>query len=318
MNKFLIKMLWYFLMLGIISGILLFIIYKNPQLVDRSYLKVTTPKATSLILGTSRAAQGFFPQTINEKVGKTFEGYIINHGFTLGLSPYGPSYERFIKQKIISGTKNGIYILEVDPYAFATPVQNVNDDTTYFFENLSFIGNISSSSTNPNLEYLSSYYSERHFAVEHWYNTLMDNKRAVLDNNIYGSMNVTVKKDAFSQSDRMEKRLSIYKRDAENVKFSPKRYEAFKRTIKYLQSRGTVYLVRVPVSEQMKEMEEFAFGQFDAKMQDAAKEFNCMYFNYINECKNYITTDGSHLQKESAQKLTEQICDSLLKYRKEI
>lgn len=308
-------MSWYFLMLLVISAILLFIIYKNPQLVDRSYLKVTTPKATSLILGTSRAAQGIFPQPINEKLGKTFDGYIVNHGFTLGLTPYGPSYERFIKQKIIEGTKNGIFILEVDPYAFATPIQNKNDDTTYFFENLSFIGNISNSSTNPNMEYLTGFYSERHFAMEHFYNTLMDNKRAILDNNIYGSMNVTVKKGAIAQGERMKKRLDSYKRDAANVKFSPRRYESFKRTVAYLETMGTVYLVRIPVSVMMKDMEEEAFSEFDSKMEEVAEANNCHYFNYINECENYLTTDGSHLHKESALKLTDQICDSLLKYR---
>jgi hypothetical protein len=316
MRSFLKKMAWYLLMLSLISGILLFIVFKNPNFIDRSYLKVTTPQATSLILGTSRAAQGFFPQQINSRVTKMFEGYIVNHSFTLGLSPYGYSYENFIKQKIAPNTKNGIFILEVSPYAFATPKQNVNDDSTYFAESHSFVGKISNSSTNPNIEYLTDYYSERHFAMEHLYNLIFDNKRAILDNNIYGSMSVTVKKGAVAQEERMKIRMASYRRDASNVKFSEKRYKSFIRTVKYLDGMGTVYIVRIPVSEMMKDMEEEAFPDFDDKIKSVAKKNNCNYFNYINDCKNYITTDGSHLHSESAQKLTEQICDSLLKYQK--
>lgn len=304
------------LLVLIVASVLLAIIYKQPNWVDHYYLKLTTPKATSLILGTSRASQGIIPQIINEKAGKTFDGYIVNHAFTMGLTPYGPSYERFIKLKIIDGTTNGIFILEVSPSAFCAPAPILND-TLKFTERNSFVGKITNSSTNPNIQYLTKFYSERHFAFEHFYDVLRNNDRAVLDNNIYGSMNVIVKADTANLNFRLKRRINYYLKEYDGIQFSQARFDAFKRMVQYLKQKGEVYIVRLPIAEPMVEVENKIFPDFDTIIGNYAKENNIHYFDYINDSKNYITTDGSHLYHPSAELVTTQLCDSLLKYRKE-
>lgn len=321
MKAFVIKILYYLLLITVLSSVLLFLIIKYPHWVDRYYLKVTTPKATSLILGTSRASQGIIPQIINDKLVGTFDGYIVNHAFTMGLTPYGPSYERFVKQKIEEGTKNGIYILEVSPSAFCAlatlpnDTKNIINDTSFFTERHSFVGKITNSSTNPNVQYLTKFYSERHFIFEHWYNEIINKDRAILENNPYGSMNVVVKADTVNLNFRLKRRLNYYLKEYEGIGFSQARFEAFDRMVQYLKERGKVYIVRLPIAELMMKEEMRIFPDFDQKMEAFAQQNGLHYFNYINYSKNYITTDGSHLYRPSADLITTQLCDSILKYK---
>lgn len=314
MKEFLVKVGYYLMLVLALSLILLVIIYLHPNWVDKYYLKVTTPKATSLILGTSRASQGIIPQIINEKVGKTFDGYIVNHGFTMGLTPFGPSYERFMKQKIVEGTTNGIYILEVSPSGFCAQTTFLND-TSRFMEREGFIGKITNSSTNPNIQYLTKFYSERHFIFEYLYSEILNKDRVILDNNMYGSMNVIVKADTANLNFRLKRRINYYLKEYNGYSFSQARFDAFERMVKYLQERGEVYLVRLPVSDIMMKEEYRMFPDFDERIEVFATKNNLHYFNYISYSKNYITTDGSHLYRPSAELLTTQLCDSLLKYR---
>jgi hypothetical protein len=319
MKQFLIKTGYYLLMIVAFSSILLFIIYKNPHWVDRYYLKVTTPKANSLILGTSRASQGILPQIMNDKLIGIFEGEIINHSFTMGLSPYGPAYEKFMKQKMKDETKNGLFILEVSPSAFCAlmhlpnDTNNIVNDTNYFTEQNSFVGKITNSSVNPNIQYLSKFYNERHFIFEHLYSVMANRDRAILDNNIYGSMNVSVKADTVNLNFRLKRRLKYYIKEYEGIGFSQARFDAFARMVQYLKERGEVYIIRLPIAELMMKEEMRIFPEFDQKMEVFAKENNLKYFNFIHVSKNYITTDGSHLYHPSAELLTEQLCDSIIR-----
>jgi len=82
MKKFIIKTaIFSFLTLSCF----LFVLSRADGNTDPFYIRFTTPKQASLILGTSRAAQGLQPAVINE-IGKT---QLFNYAFTLGQSPFG-------------------------------------------------------------------------------------------------------------------------------------------------------------------------------------------------------------------------------------
>ena len=57
--------------------------------VDAFYGRFTTPPAGSLVLGTSRSAQGIRLAVLTTRPGGQFEGPLLNYAFT--HSPYGPA-----------------------------------------------------------------------------------------------------------------------------------------------------------------------------------------------------------------------------------
>ena len=85
MNKFLLHTIA-FLLLCIISLYLLFS-FANEQN-DPFYIRFTTPEQSSLILGTSRAAQGILPAVLNEKLSRND---FFSYSFSGNISPYGPT-----------------------------------------------------------------------------------------------------------------------------------------------------------------------------------------------------------------------------------
>ena len=77
--------------------------------VDAFYGRFASPPAGSLVLGTSRAAQGIRPAVLSAQLGSRFEGPLLNYAFTLTHSPYGPAYVRSIQRKLRPEVKNGHY-----------------------------------------------------------------------------------------------------------------------------------------------------------------------------------------------------------------
>ena len=136
--------------------------YSHPAFVDEAYYKFTTPRASSLIIGTSRAAVGIVPYVINKRL---FGGEkrIINHSFTFGTSNFGPRYLREIQNKLrFNHEHNEVFIISVDPWSLSIDKKD-KDDTNSFIEikNDVFVGGLRSSSVNPNVEYLRKYWINR-------------------------------------------------------------------------------------------------------------------------------------------------------------
>ena len=95
---------------------------------DVNYFKFSSPKSSSMILGTSRALQGLVPQAIDSVTGRND---LLNFAFTLGNSPYGKVYLDAIKKKIDRSKKNGIFILAVDPWAISSLSVQPNNEIIF-------------------------------------------------------------------------------------------------------------------------------------------------------------------------------------------
>ena len=68
---------------------------------DEYYLRFTTERQRSMILGGSRAAQGLHPDILNARAGADrFEGPLYGFAFTIAHSPYGPAYLHAIVEKL--------------------------------------------------------------------------------------------------------------------------------------------------------------------------------------------------------------------------
>lgn len=307
MKKFFLKGIVFVSIFLFLSGTYLYVIYRNPELVDEAYYKFTTPRASSLIIGTSRSAVGIVPSILNEKL-LLGEQKIINHSFTFGTSNYGPRYLQEIKQKLNPNVKNGLFIVSVDPWALSIDI-NAKDDTSSFIEikNSVFVGGLKSSSVNPNFEYLKKYWGNRFSPIVQVVkrSTSYENQWVLQHD---GWMEINVPCDSFSVSHRLELGLSDYSKT--NVKLSETRFQYLEKIINYLQKRGSVVLVRLPVTSQMKKLENISFPDFEKKIFSIAKKNQVPYFNYF-ERDDYAFVDVHHLEKNSAIRLSQQLCDSI-------
>lgn len=315
MKKFLLNTLLYFILLGIIVSIYISIIYFRPDLVDYFYYRFTTERSNSLILGGSRAAQGIKPQVFNNRICNN-DNKIINHSFALGPSNFGQNYFREIKQKLKPNGDNGLFIISVVPWNFATDITNVQDDSLLFFEvrqNL-FVGNLKSSSSNPNLEYLWKYWNDKFSVFEMSFKHLIDYK-GILKLHADGWLEVNIAMDSTSVRKRIKNTTRGYTERSKYVKWSNTRYHYFEEIVNYLHKRGEVYIVRLPASRNMAELEYKKFPDFDKNINAIALKYDIPYINYMGESGNFLTTDTHHLWKEESERISNYFCDSIIYYR---
>ena len=316
MTKFIKKIILYFILLGIISILYVLVIYYNPYLVDNFYYRFTTNKAKSLILGTSRSAQGIKPSIINKIIPHT-DNKIINHSFAIGPSSYGPNYYKEIYNKLDTSSTSGLFILSVDPWSLTVKKTNINDDTLDFFEvkGKLFVGNLKSCSSNPNYEYLWEYWGNKYSIFENVFKHLI-NYHGILELHKDGWLEVNIKMDSTSVQDRILSSTNEYKEKAKTLKLSNTRFLYLEKIITYLKNRGEIYFVRLPVSLGMAEIEKTYFPEFDYKIIEFSEKCNIKYINFFEDSGEYKTIDTHHLWREESERISNQICDSILEYRK--
>ncbi|MBC8488217.1 MAG: hypothetical protein H8D45_19485 [Bacteroidetes bacterium] len=309
MRKFLNKIILYLLLLGVLTFFYTLIIYFRPDLVDAFYYKFTTEKANSFILGTSRPAQGIKPEIINKLI-CTEDNEIINHSFAIGPSSYGPNYYREITNKLSKDSIKGIFVLSVDPWSLATGIGNINDDSLQFFEareNL-FVGNLKSSSNNPNFDYLLNYWGDKFSPFVQIFKLLINYKNLIVLHSD-GWLEVSIAMDSASVNSRIQKSTEEYKE--KKVKLSNTRFYYLDKIIALLKNKGDVFLVRLPVSSQMAQLEKDKFSEFDKMVQFYADKNHIKYFNFIEESGKYRTIDTHHLYKKESERFTYRLCDSI-------
>ncbi len=266
---------------------------------DGHYVKFTSPRQSSLILGTSKAAQGLQPKIMNHFLGRKD---IYNYSFTLGHSPYGPAYLESIKKKIKPDTQNGIFIVTVDPYSLSSQLKNP-DDLASFRENGRFIEDIKFVNKNPNLEYLIWHYPKQYiYLITSKLNYVNDD---FLHNDGWEEVNVSMKEEILKE--RISGKLKEYSKNLSSYKFSQVRYLYLEKTIHFLQQHGKVYLVRLPVSKPFLEMENSVMLNFDHIMENLSINNNIPFLNFTAESSEYEYTDGNHLYKTSGAMVSQKI-----------
>lgn len=276
--------------------------------VDPYYLRFTTPVQKSMILGTSRSAQGLQPSVFNGEGPLSFEGPMYNFSFTGTHSPWGEAYLRVIRMKLDASAKNGIFILEVNPRSISYRFQNnPSENPELFHEKGTVLDKISSVTQKPNFEFFEKFYED------YYYNIFLRNivpQDVVLQKD--GWVRITCRMDEFNVNRRKSKTVRTVRDEfASAYKYSPKRYEALREAIELLKQHGHVYLVRLPVSVEVRGLEENYMGDFDEKIASIAAETGARYLNLIDLSDTMRTTDGHHLYKDDGLKVTQILYDKI-------
>ena len=267
--------------------------------VDAFYGRFTTPMAGSLVLGTSRAAQGIQPAVLAARLGGQFEGPLLNYAFTLTHSPYGPAYLASIRRKLRPGVKNGLFIVAVDPWSLS-----LTGPEGKFPEDNSFIGQLHQVSQNPNLPYLARYQTKP------FYRLLLDYATATERLHPDGWLEVRIGTDSAQVRTRTARKLHDYRLLAASQHLSAGRLAALRQTIEFLKQHGRVVLVRLPVGPSLLQMELQYQPGFEVLMRQMAADYALPYLDY--SAQPYATTDGNHLQRAASAAFSQQLAADLI------
>lgn len=290
MRSFILKIAVFILTL---SGFTLLTFWQADGRTDPFYLRFTTPEKKSLIIGTSRAAQGIIPSVLDSNLNSSGT---FNYAMTVANSPYGSAYFKSILKKVNHYTTDGIFILEVSPWSISSLCSNPNDSTSFRENNLT-ISKISNVNQKPNIQYLLKSYSKPFYQL--WY----PKPNGMLLHND-GWLEVSISMDSIKVKNRTNKKIVRYTSLVDSYNYSDVRFKYFKKTIDSLMKLGTVYIVRMPVCDEMLEIENDLMKSFNAKIEKVANTRNITYFNLTGTNSEYQFTDGNHLGQNSAKKFS--------------
>ena len=148
---------------------------------------------------------------------------------------------------------------------------------------------------NPNYDYLINSYKKSMFSL--LFNKTTTNKSMKLHSNGWLEVDIDVSQDNLVRGN-MEK-IKIYKKTAKISVIDDNRIEYLNKTVSLLKKHGTVVLVRLPVSDEMRKVEDNFDLKFNNRMQNISDTQCVPYLIYYDD--NYIFPDGNHLYKESGK-----------------
>ena len=276
---------------------------------DDYYAKVSSGQKNSLVLGTSRAFQGVMPEKIDSVLGYE-NNPLFNFGFTIRSSPFGEVYYNAIDRKLSKNSKDGYFIVTISPWSISeekNSLSNVKDIKSVLY-------NLSEVNAKPNIEYLWEKYPSGWgyivFKKLELFFLLSNNKR--LNSNFNGSfsvaestgwLNVYTSLDSDFVKKKEEKKFADYQSVAKEKVFSDFRYNYLIKTIDILNKYGKVYLIRLPIHQNLLEIENNYMPDFDLKISSA--KIKCEGFLDMNTINNqYVFTDGNHLHKSSSKQVS--------------
>ncbi|OEK08532.1 hypothetical protein A8C32_03505 [Flavivirga aquatica] len=307
--RFLIKFSVFCLLLATTYFILIHKLSKG--YVDEYYNKFTQ-EAGSLIIGASRAQQGISPTILeNELKEHNFNKPVINFAFDGFQSPYGEVYFNAIKKKSSNIINNGLFILSVSPASFTAFTKDV--EMVLNMDKKMRIGKVDNFSSNPNYNYIMKCYESP------LYNSFLPTntwKHALCHTNGWNEIKIKKGKHIINEADIKQwkkQTLDGYNKKLETEVDSKYRLNSFLNTIKFLKNKGTVVIIRIPADSDFIAMENNLWKNFNSQIDSIAKKHEVPYFNYSNEV-GFKTYDGSHLESESAKKLTKLLSKSIKSY----
>lgn len=292
MKKFLVHSSLFFILVSVSLGIVL---YQADGYSDTFYVRFTTPKQNSLILGTSKAAHAIMPSELLKVLPNDS---IFNFAFTIAHSPYGPAYLKGIKRKLSEDSKDGVFIIGLDAWSIADSSEDPNDESQ-FDENESFLNKLRTVSSKPNIPYLISFYKNTYIKI------FKRDTIAFLHDDGWLEVKADMNEDVVARRIKNKVKRQIEKK--KSFHFSKTRLSYLYETITYLQERGEVYLVKLPVHPDLLMSDDSVVPNFNELMIRLSQDTSAPYYDMSGENENYQYVDGIHLHSDSGKEVTKKI-----------
>lgn len=299
MRSFLLKASLALLILGAMHFVAAF---QADGTLDEFYLRFTTPRQKSLVLGGSRAAQGIHPSVFQASdAGALFEGPLYDFAFTIAHSPYGPTYLRAISAKLDTSARNGLFIVQVDPWLLGSSGHD-EDGREVMPEEDRTLGRMWTFNMYPNFEYLTRYHGQGWGALGHWPLGDPDTTSELLSD---GRLRMRIPMDSAAVAERTRRKIRHYAEEVlPGTSFSEEREAYLARIVDRLSPHGTVLLVRFPAVRRILDMEDRLDPVFNARMERIAAGHHAHYLDVSRDAGSYTYTDGNHLDSASGVALT--------------
>ena len=267
---------------------------------DPFYLRFTTQRQAGLIVGTSRPAQALLPARIRTAAGQQDNApALYNFSFTLVHSPFGPTYLEAIRAKMDHDVRDAVHIVSVEPWSICIDRAQADDPLSYNEQNLC-LGTTPSLCMDPNLPYLLKSYRDKFLdIVEH---RLQENETFLHDD---GWLQINSTLSEAQKDGRRRIMLADFREKARTMRFSTIRFGYLIKTIELLSTTGKVHLVRLPVSRPLLAVEDSLMPGFDALMGSMARSFGVPYINCTDSLERFAYTDGGHVERESAFRISD-------------
>lgn len=304
MNRFLLKILIFsFFPLVTLYGVFLL----ENGTADPFYQRFTSPKQSALILGNSKAAQGIVPSVLNNKLFPEFGAKIYNYSFTVYNSPFGPVYLESLAKKLDENSKRGYFVITVDPWSIASDI-NDPDNQEKFAENNGFLASINNVNSTPNIFYLLRWFENPFYEI-----ILMKLKNDFSKLHPDGWLEVRGgKRKEREVLKRREFMVDFYSDYLNKYSYSKKRFENLQKTIAYLKDKGPVFLVRMPLHQDILSIDDKLDPEFNRKMENLSKAYGIPYFDFNDSESQWEYKDGLHLTVESALDFSEELSKRIL------
>ncbi|WP_129057819.1 MULTISPECIES: hypothetical protein [unclassified Chryseobacterium] len=277
------------------------------------YKRFTSPRQNSFILGSSRAGL-MDPAVIDSILHQKFPNTrMYNYSFTWAHSPYGPKYLESIEKKIKPETKDGVFIVTVEPTALMVDKKKP-DSPEFYIENDKSVGKTSMVAVNPNLEYLFESYEP---SITNEFNKKIIPPKnevgtsTILDN---GRYYVKIIKKTAPEKQQMsnKKNMKILQERIDGLKISENRILYLEKTVEFLSQHGKVIIVRMPVNKEPYSIEDKAFPDFDTRMKAVALKAKVPYINYNILENQYQWMDEVHLDEKSIEAFSATVARDIL------
>lgn len=312
MKRFFIKLALFTISLICVYG---FLVNKLSEDYVDIYYKKFTQKASGLIVGVSTANRGINPAIIEEKLNElNYDTPIVNFALDVSNSSFGEVYLEAIKKKIKPKESKQLFIISVTPAAFAAPANMASEDILNIDKNHTILGKVSQVDINPNYNYILNTYEQPLYNALHPYEKW--NFFTVHDN---GWLEITLVtgKDTISNSDIKHwksKNLEFSAKKLAMQEVSEYRVESFIKMLKFLGTRGNVFIVRIPEDEEFMNLEKEFWPDFEERMYDLAQKHNIPFLNYSNLNDRFKTYDGLHFDSTGATEFTKMLSEDIYNY----
>jgi len=265
--------------------------------IDPYYNKFITGKQSSMIFGTSRANIGIRPDVINSRL----EGVCIyNYAFNGHQSRWGETYYNSIEKKLDKSRSDGLFILAVDPTSINSVFDKNGKESFAREKLLKKMTNVSTPIIN--YQYI---FNEINNPIYHIFTSKAHDD---------GFLELYAPYDSAGFMNNKKTMITTFNNSQAKEKVSQHRLDYLNRTIDLLKNYGSVYLVRIPTAEYIRELEDSAFPDFDNQMIDIAEHSGIPYINCKNNSNLYkYTIDGNHFVTDDSFNFTNDLCDSIVK-----
>jgi hypothetical protein len=264
-------------------GFLYFYLKKFEPYIDSNYARLTKLHNEGLVIGTSRAAIDIEPSFLKQN--------LYNFSFTIDATPFDNSYRDLIKKyhQTQKYDSNRIHLVTVDPWALSSVIGKeklINDG---------FTSKLNLSIMDPNWEYIFKFANLSIWEIN---NVSMNTNRNLFVNST-GRL-VKPMTEAFLNKDfdrKIKVKLENYRNgDLYNSgSISEGKLSNLRAIIDYLKKDGKVYLIRLPVTNQMLELENKLSPDFNQRMFDVSKLYSIPYIDFMPYNHLFRTSDGHHL-----------------------